>query len=408
MKPIVLEIVCMLLICGCTREMPDMFGKPRGTVDAWKKRYPAEREESLSDTAVYASALKFEEGYDWKSDTLNADATLVLTRNGIPIVELPAGVHGKAGCGIDTHAICDGHLISWVSAGGRMSFYRDGEKLYDSPGTEIIKGLLETTGGSLLTLGQDGSRWTLRRDGKVESEGEGAIVGDLLCDCCPPSGALYRDGASMVFSYTMERGGRKAWFLVQDGKTTQISDEGTITDMKMRNGVLNIASIRESSGQSILLRGKEAVKVPSYSGGTWEDLRILRSDAKAYLLTGHIRKQGKVSTAVYGSNGAIASYDHTGQIAFNEKGWWYIFRDEGNLVFMPYRKSKAVSVPGNPYFASSVCAGFIGDDLYYGISPLPGQGRPAIMKNAGVKAFELDFNGFVTGISIRKETSVVP
>lgn len=407
MKRTVLEMMCILLIaCSCTQEEFGMSGMPRGVVDRWKKRYPAGRVESLSDTAIYASALRFDEGYDWKADTLNARASLLLLRNGVPIVEIPAA---QAGGGIDTHTITGGHLISWTSGGGKMAFCRDGDRLFEQEGAEIVKGVLENAGGTLWVLGQSGSKWTLRKNGAVEMEGEGTIVGDLLCDCCPPSGALYMDGSAMCFCYTSDKGGRKAWYLVQDAQTVQVSDEGIISDMKMIDGVLNVASFRESAGQSVLLRGKNLIRLPSYSGGRWKDVRILRSDAKGYLLEGNLLRQDRLSPAVYSSTGAISAYDHPGNIVFKDSRWHFIFKDGGNLVLMPYRKSAAETIEGNPYFASARCAAYFGNELYYAVSPLPGKGNPYIKKNAGDKVLELNFNGFVTGLSVcRESASVVP
>ena len=126
-----------------------------------------------SDTSVFMTAVEFPPGYDWRRDSSFGEVSgrIVLYRDSVRILEVPAGPGCLACMDADLHHLIDGHLYteSCTSAGTVVS--RDGEMLFSYPGRELLCGML-VEGRDVYTLGRDrsGGGFSLRC-GKTHSHG---------------------------------------------------------------------------------------------------------------------------------------------------------------------------------------------------------------------------------------------
>ena len=225
---------------GLSREQGDSLGVNRITVP---------------DTVVFVSAVEFGSDYDWRRDTSYGAVTarIVLFRDAVRVLEIETdGVRTSADA--DFHHLLGGHIYTEGCDRSHTYVGRDGETLFSYSGRELICGLIPSEEG-LYTLGQSrsGKGLSLRLNGEMLFEDrEGSVSSRMSDSPLYPTGALYKDGEHMYFSYSrpITAGGQgKAWFVVEDGRETQIlSDlEGKERyDIRVRSGDIEISSI--SSG----------------------------------------------------------------------------------------------------------------------------------------------------------------
>lgn len=177
------------------------------------------------DTALYVTGVVFDEGYDWRSDTLyrRTDGYLALFKNDELVLALEAGPKQRISLDPDMHHLIDGHLYTEYSDDSKTTIGRDGKALFSYYDREILCGLL-VEGEDVYTLGASriGNGFSLRKNGiELMSRREGSIIGRMAENPAYPGGALYKDHQSLCFCYSREsQSVGKECVMVIDGTET--------------------------------------------------------------------------------------------------------------------------------------------------------------------------------------------
>lgn len=305
-----------------------------------------EREAIRRDTIVLISGVRFDDGYDWRRDSLygSANGRIFLLRNGETVLEIEAGGGAHAGTDPDMHHLVEGHIFTEYRDAARTYIGVDGQELFSYSGRETLRGLI-TDGEDVFTLGQglDGQGIALRRNGEIiYSRKDGRIAGQMLDSSEYPTGALYMDCGHMYFSYwrpETDGSPRKAWYIVEDGQETQISaDPYGLFDIRVKDGGVKMEPL--TARQSIFTRYSEKCMVIAYQDGTM----------------------------------LIKAPDMANATITKETYYYFSFRN------------------------SCLC----GDTLYVALTPHEKGKAPFMWKNGAI--YETDINGYFTGISV----SVLP
>lgn len=306
-------------------------------------------ENNIMDTTVFIAGVEFPEDYDWRRDTSYGNITgrIVLLKDGVRISEIKAGGGAHASTDPDMHHLVDGHIFTEFTDGSMTYIGRDGTELFSYKGCETLRGLVVDS-DEVFTLGQrkDGSGFCLRRNGVEIFSREGAVVaGQMTDDRDYPTGALYRDGGHLYFSYwrpLTTSGGGRAWFIVEDGHETQITTAGDgMFDIRIRDGSVIVKPITSFHAVYVSLSDDEY---------------------KALVIS-------------YPDRTLLISNDSLGFYTFTEEKY---------------------------YFFSFWNCDLAGDVLYLAITPLEKGKAPVLWKNGALS--EININGFVTAVDV----SVIP
>lgn len=354
MKAIDLLIVVSftLAAAGCDRydDNPEIAHHTK--MEAFSDRYgPKHRTDTTNlrgglspDTVLFVSGVAFPEDYDWRRDTSYGDvsASIVLFRDKKKILEIPAGKGAHVSPAPDLHHLFDGHIYTEFTDRNNTMIGRDGETLFTYSGRETLHGLL-VDGDDIWTLGQnkDKEGFALRRNGKVVLEKEnGHISGRMTERPDYPGGALYSDSGHMYFSYwryVTENSTGKAWFIVEDGRETQVMvGREENYDIRVIGGELVVESITPS----------QSCFNEYYDGGR------------------------KATVVSYYDGTILVSYPGTH------------FENQCRVSY---------------YFFSCRNACLAGKNLYLAITPCQEGKSPFLWKNGEI--FEFEMNGFLTAVS---------
>jgi hypothetical protein len=337
----------MAVLSACEKENT---GKTR--LEAFRDRYTVSsrgtavpgHDPEARDTIIYMSSVEFPDGYDWRRDTSYGEITgrLAVYRDNVRILEVPAGPGFLAGLDPDLHHLVDGHLFTESCTDAATVIGLDGEKLFSYPGRELLCGLL-VEGNDVYTLGQSrtGRGLSLRRNGEeLFSRSDGALAAHISDRVDYPTGALYRDGGHLYFSYwrPSSDGSGKEWFIVEDGTESRVAvPDDRIYDIRIRDGVPELSPVKPLY-----------VSLYSYQEGDLKDVVA-------------VSKAGKLT------------------------------------VYSPlWPASKHIDQP--MLFLSFRNACLAGKSLYIAMNPLSGE-RPFLWRD-GDTLFSLDINGFVTEVSV--------
>ena len=337
-----------LFLCGCIGK-EETQGRSR--LEAFSDRYsqgsPVRGKEGPApavrvDTAVFFTTVEFPEGYDWRRDTSYGGVAgrLVLYRDGVSAVSVPAGPSFRAGLDPDMHHLFGGHIYTEYCTDGLTVIGKDGEECFSYPGREFLCGLL-VEGTDIYTLGQNrsGSGFSLRRNGEeMLSSAAGMVASHISDDPDYPSGALYRDGERLCFSYWQyaQDGSGREWYIVEDGETTRVeTGKNGMYDIRLRGGELSVRPMMAASK-----------KFWTYSDG-------------AYNASVTVRRDGSMSVSAPSSSSA------------------YDFR---SLRMFSFRN-----------------AFLFGPHFYIGLNPLEEGEKPSLWKD-GETFIQLDINGFITAV----------
>lgn len=246
---LLLAVTAAALLTGCIFEDPiPARGKPRQECDR-----PPSKEDSgpggnpKADTAVYISAVRFPESYDWRADSARGavEYEVLLLRDSAEILTIPSS-SGIVSPDPDTHHIIGGHLYTEAIKDGLTVICRDGQMLFSFEGCEILKGLLPCEDGVYtLSATQDGESLILRRDGVPLLERKaGTAFGDLLDPSYGSTGALYDDEGELCFCYSKGRSPGKSCHVVLGTVESTVCDGDCVSDLKVSGGRVFAATAR--------------------------------------------------------------------------------------------------------------------------------------------------------------------
>ena len=350
MKNLLKLILILSVLQGCVRE-----GGGLHKSDAFSDRFVESvrgggvpvRTEAEKDTVIYMTAVEFPEGYDWRRDTSfgEVNGKIILYRDSVRVMEIPAGPGCLAGLDPDLHHFSGGHIYTESCSGDETVIGRDGEGLFSYPGRELLCGLL-VEGTDVYTLGRSrsGKGFSLRRNGEeLFSRPDGGIAAHISARPDYPTGALYREGGHMYFSYWEPSGDDKVWYVVEDGTESRVAvPDGRMYDIRIRDGAPDITLVKTSS-----------IGVNTYWDGSWKTVVA-------------VSKEGRIT--VYSPLWPTSVY---------------ISRP---MLFLSFRNA---------------CVS--GRHLYMALNPFSADERPFLWLD-GETMFSLDLNGFVTEVSLLEES----
>lgn len=349
MKHFLSLIPISLALAGCT-------GASGGVshLEAFRDRYTfshrgtvvPQREEPRTDTVIYMTALEFPEGYDWRRDTSFGEVSgrVVLYRDSVRVLEIPAGPGSLASLDPDLHHLVDGHVYTESCTEDGTVIGLDGTELFSYPDRELLCGLL-VEGTDVYTLGRNrsGSGFSLRRNGDILfSRPSGSVSAHFSARPDYPSGALYRDGGHMYFSYWQPYGTHREWYVVEDGSESRVDvPDDRVYDIRVRDGDLELTPMKASP-----------LGVYTYAADTWKSV-----------------------VAVSRGGGLILS-----------SPLWPTSRSFGPpVLFLSFRDA---------------CV--FGRHLYVAMNPLASGSKPFLSCD-GEFLFGLDIHGFITEVSVVAE-----
>ena len=197
--------------------------------------------EIRTDTTFFLSAVRFDESYDWRRDTVYGGAgyEILFYRDFEQVLSIPSSAE-CASPDLDSHHIIDGHLYTEAATRSRTTVGRDGQTLFSFEGREILRGLLPV-GDDVYTLSESrsGDGFTLRKNGNVLFRREsGSVFGDLADPSYRPYGALYKDLDKVSFCYRAGKDKDIHYYVVQDAVETMTALNWTysVEDLKVWRG----------------------------------------------------------------------------------------------------------------------------------------------------------------------------
>lgn len=243
------------------------------------------------DVPVLVSAVDFPAGYDWRRDSLYGDIAcrLLLFRDGVPILEIPAGKGSRVSPAPDRHHLLDGHLYTDYCDGDGTTVGMDGTALFSFPEQEIICGILRNARG-VCTLGRNrsGSGFSFRIDGKpVIKKASGTPFGGFGVPGYGPGGGLYEVDGHILFAYC---DGPTVYF-VSDGEESIGPTSGfRAVDAKYLDGQQCVL-FNEGGKNSMLVCGNRAIDIGNGLDVFWLEGGIIEYDglpavAGSFLING--------------------------------------------------------------------------------------------------------------------------
>ena len=383
------------LVCGCNL-ISDLFVvEPRGggrSEDNLPRDTAAPERPSVPvfDTAVFFTAVRFPEEYDWCLDTAcgNASSEILLYRNGNIVRTIAAGRGTNISSDPDFIHTAGGRVFTEYPGISENVLSVDGEEFLRIPSNERLKGVLNRD-GHLYTLTQGclGRGIVLRRD-KIEliRDPDGILFGGFNDPSYPESGALYVVGEHYCFCY--RDAVTSGCHLVKDGE----------------NRVVN------RSGDDLVLDMKLFDKNPEFAGATalgrrWTTASLFNTPDGTFMAGQCSDDKGgaAIHSCVASLSDGTADEICSGEALLycGADISWGIIIDYGGKMKIISSRGGQTTMPDTYHFFSGRCAAPIGDKLMIALTPRDRSIPPKVLLGDEVYEPEGLGNGFIAGVSCR-------
>lgn len=242
--------------------------------------------------SIYASAIIFPEGYNWRKDSLSGamPRSLALFKDRDMILELPVSESNCVREDMDMHTLAEGHLYTFFHSRGGTVIKKDGIGILHLSETErIVDFLSDAAGIYTVSVPLQGAGWRLRKNGaELLRQTDGR-----------PLGRLHMDMGKICFPYSkpLENSNLSRNYIFCDSISTLISHSGDIGEIhaaRMYGGTLNFIASLANADALVWQRGEDARVIDSGCGGAWRDI-FFDSDASGLLC--HFQAGSTVSGA---------------------------------------------------------------------------------------------------------------
>ena len=360
---------------------------------------PSNQPPASAHSVLFASAVDYPEGYDWRADPERGEVkcSLVVFREGIPVLKVPVGEEYLASSDPDMHRIIDGHLYTDYSTDSETIVKKDGKPLFSYPDPEMICDF-QVRGGKVHTLGhsRSGRGFSYRINGEVVLERESGYSYGRIS---------FEDTLAVVAfaeSIASSEGIVERHYVMSGGKVTQVAvrdDIKKVWDIAFHNGKIHYLASLSGVQAPVLVSGQEmmALSMPAslqqvsfrinilqagvYVEGVLSDQRalhcILWSPENRYVLF----PKGMTFSAACGSEDAM-------HYAANPAA--------GKEAGFIYRAGETLDMPSGYACMSRQAMDFSSGILSVGLSSLSG-GKPVLWVDGLLK--ELEVNGYVSCVS---------
>ncbi len=395
-SPIILLVWAALSTAGCIAGETALI-QSRSRADCHNRsdtgRDSGTAQETVVDTAILFSAVRFEESYNFHKDSAyGADNyEIIFYRDFEPSLSIPSSAE-CASPDPDTHHIVGGHLYTEAVSRERTFVGRDGQTLFSFEGREILRGLLPD-GDDIYTLSESrsGDGFSFRKNGKILfSRESGYVFGDMSEPSYGPSGALYRDMGKICFCYAARLSGTERYFTVKDG-------EAEMTSLEEKYGIQDV-------------KIDEGYAIDASSSCLWFDVeegRVWRDGEGHLSISGHMSYCGGTPVAAVVTDDdpdrlneicegyAVIYHGRRRDIAINETA-------SGSIGIYSSESAGAVFSSGDFQLMSPSCAAMVGDrELCAALTSRSGDAHRVL---CGDRQEELRLHGYLS--CIRAEVSV--
>lgn len=364
-------------------------------------RADSDAQPSSGNKSLWASAVIFPDGYDWRKDSLGGEVQTKLMlfdgRDSLLSIEVSDGNH--IGADADMHRIVDGQLYCDYSSDSLTFISRNGVEILRWSGRENITGF-RIRNGDIFTLGsaRSGQGWSFRKNGAVlMSRSKGFLYGPL-----------YEDGDSLCFTfvepitYEGKEAGRRYYYTCGNKVSQYVPGEDItqVNAMRLYGGRLNRLENSKKFTGLLWQKGDDTILLDMlYAEKTRAHSFYVAGDA----LYAHAQRQVFWWIDTFWSGSDIAD---TSGSAFQV----YALQDGSPFICFVYSKdggtsSLGVDVKGEkhllPPSLKMMCSNaFCCDDRQccIGLNDANDNYRPLIIK--GVDTLRFDFNGYFTSLCL--------
>lgn len=380
-----ISFAAMVVAVACSTYSEDLL-HPQGRRNGRQGVLPSSGEwleDSLSayDTSLYVSGVRVLDGYDWRRDTLAGHfrAELVVYRDTVPALILPAGDDFEISPEPDTHHLLGGRLFTEYSTLSHTVIRCNGEECLRFEGREFLLGIVEKE-GHLHTLSgrRGGDGFVYRVDGAaVLSKSGGKVFGSFREYSCPGTGALYEDDGRVCFCFSCSS---SVMTMVRDGEETDVpAPVGTleIHDARIVGGKL--CSVCRRQDDAVLVHGEDVLPL----GADWRSALSVR----VYASGGSVVLAGSAP-----GGGALIIRQEDGSTFLLRRPNCLFLRSAGSYMALSIRGSTGMEllvdgkaagyIPGRYLFLSPQTVGYSGGVASLLLNPADEPG-PCMLWRAG-------------------------
>lgn len=388
-------VVCFAVqSCGIT-ELYKVDGDDKNGV--WNG--PAADPSPMSPSLTFVSAFDYPDGYDWRSDPDrgHVKCSLVVFREGLPVLKVPVGNEYSVSPDPDMHRIIDGHLYTDFSDGTETLLKKNGKPVLSYPGAEMICDM-KVKGSDIYTLGHSrtGQGFALRLNGSVLLSREAGYTFErILIEDTEVSVAFAEPIVSS--SGTVER-----YYVMRGGKVTQIALRDDIKQ------VWDVAVYGDEIYYLASLTGVQAPVLVSSQGMTTlqmpSSMRVV--SCRMNILEGGICVEGvladgnQVQSVLWGTDFQYSLFPKGmtfSALCFGEDGLHCTMNPASGMgAGLIFRGGESLEIPAGYACMSRSAMDFASGMLTVGLSSLKGE-APALWVDGRLK--NLDINGYISCVT---------
>lgn len=388
-------VVCFAVqSCGIT-ELYKVDGDDKNGV--WNG--PAADPSPMSPSLTFVSAFDYPDGYDWRSDPDrgHVKCSLVVFREGLPVLKVPVGNEYSVSPDPDMHRIIDGQLYTDFSDGTETLLKKNGKPVLSYPGAEMICDM-KVKGSDIYTLGHSrtGQGFALRLNGSVLLSREAGYTFErILIEDTEVSVAFAEPIVSS--SGTVER-----YYVMRGGKVTQIALRDDIKQ------VWDVAVYGEEIYYLASLTGVQAPVLVSSQGMTTlqmpSSMRVV--SCRMNILEGGICVEGvladgnQVQSVLWGTDFQYSLFPKGmtfSALCFGEDGLHCTMNPASGMgAGLIFRGGESLEIPAGYACMSRSAMDFASGMLTVGLSSLKGE-APALWVDGRLK--NLDINGYISCVT---------
>ena len=388
-------VVCFAVqSCGIT-ELYKVDGDDKNGV--WNG--PAADPSPMSPSFMFVSAFDYPDGYDWRSDPDrgHVKCSLVVFREGLPVLKVPVGNEYSVSPDPDMHRIIDGHLYTDFSDGTETLLKKNGKPVLSYPGAEMICDM-KVKGSDIYTLGHSrkGQGFALRLNGSVLLSREAGYTFErILIEDTEVSVAFAEPIVSS--SGTVER-----YYVMRGGKVTQIALRDDIKQ------VWDVAVYGEEIYYLASLTGVQAPVLVSSQGITTLQMPSSMTvvSCRMNILEGGICVEGvladgnQVQSVLWGTDFQYSLFPKGmtfSALCFGEDGLHCAMNPASGMgAGLIFRGGESLEIPAGYACMSRSAMDFASGMLTVGLSSLKGE-APALWVDGRLK--NLDINGYISCVT---------
>ena len=388
-------VVCFAVqSCGIT-ELYKVDGDDKNGV--WNG--PAADPSPMSPSLTFVSAFDYPDGYDWRSDPDrgHVKCSLVVFREGLPVLKVPVGNEYSVSPDPDMHRIIDGHLYTDFSDGTETLLKKNGKPVLSYPGAEMICDM-KVKGSDIYTLGHSrtGQGFALRLNGSVLLSREAGYTFErILIEDTEVSVAFAEPIVSS--SGIVER-----YYVMRGGKVTQIAlrdDIKQVWDVAVYGEeIYYLASLTGVQAPVLVSsQGMTTLQMPSSMTVVSCRMNILES---GICVEGVLADGNQVQSVLWGTDFQYSLFPKGmtfSALCFGEDGLHCTMNPASGMgAGLIFRGGESLEIPAGYACMSRSAMDFASGMLTVGLSSLKGE-APALWVDGRLK--NLDINGYISCVT---------